>query len=100
MDTELFEKLLRMAESESLDFKRDQYLFASASDEVKSELLKDILAFANSWRETEARILIGVEEVPGARGNVHGIHSLPPFLWTQVLESFSFLIVLVFEVHR
>ena len=41
-------------ESPTLDFKRDQYAFEGASDSDKSELLKDILAFANSWRRTDA----------------------------------------------
>src|SRR5262249_2904436 len=39
----------------------------------KSELLKDILAFANGWRHAEAYILIGVEEVKGDRSIVVGI---------------------------
>ena len=42
----LFESLLHEEESSSLDFKRDQYPFVGASDDDKSELLKDILAFA------------------------------------------------------
>ena len=35
-------------------------------------MLKDILAFANSWRTTTAYILVGVEEVMGGRSNVVG----------------------------
>jgi hypothetical protein len=69
----LFESLLHEEESSSLDFKRDQYPFVGASDDDKSELLKDILAFANSWRRSTAYILIGVEEVKGGRGVVHGV---------------------------
>src|SRR4029077_5803466 len=38
----------------------------------KSELLKDILAFANGWRDAEAYILIGVEEVAGGRSTLGG----------------------------
>jgi hypothetical protein len=56
-----------------LDFKRDQYPFAGATDAEKAELLKDILAFANAWRRTDAFILVGVEEVKGERGKVHGV---------------------------
>ena len=37
-----------MEEGPTLDFKREQYRFDKASDEDKSELLKDILAFANT----------------------------------------------------
>lgn len=64
MNTHLFETLLYQHESESLDFKREQYKLGT--DEEKVTLLKDILAFANSFRRSEAYILIGVEEVrPG-----------------------------------
>ncbi len=56
-----------------LDFKRDQYPFAGADDRTKSELLKDILAFANSWRHATAYILIGVEENLGQRCRVVGV---------------------------
>jgi hypothetical protein len=52
--------LLFEAEGAELDFKREQYSFEGADDRVKSELLKDILAFANAWRRTDAYILIGV----------------------------------------
>lgn len=54
--------LLYRGESESLDFKRDQYPFSSKDDRTKSELLKDILAMANSWRTETAYILIGVDD--------------------------------------
>jgi hypothetical protein len=59
--------LLWQSESETLDFKRDQYPFDNASDDQRSELLKDILAFANAWRSGPARILIGVDEVRHGR---------------------------------
>ena len=52
---------------------RPQYPFEHATDEEKSELLKDILAFANAWRRTTAYILIGVDEVKGGRSNVVGV---------------------------
>lgn len=55
------------SESETLDFKRDQYKFIGCTDEDKSELLKDILSFANAWREENAYILIGVSEENGHR---------------------------------
>lgn len=67
------EQLLFENESPTLDFKRQQYAFEGAPDLDKSELLKDILAFANSWRRTDAFILIGVEEVPNGRSNVLGV---------------------------
>jgi hypothetical protein len=73
MDPQQLEALLYEDESTSLDFKRDQYLFAAATDHEKSELLKDILAFANSWRRSDAYILIGVEEIKGGRSKPVGV---------------------------
>ena len=69
----MFEQLLYQEESNSLDFKRDQYRFDGAIDDVKSELLKDILAFANSWKRTDGYILIGVEDVKGGKSIVAGV---------------------------
>ena len=57
LDSKLVEDLLHEAEGTSLDFKSAQYSFEYATDKEKSELLKDILAFANSWRRTTAYIL-------------------------------------------
>ena len=73
LDLKLVERLLHEAEGTSLDFKSAQYPFEQATDEEKSELLKDILAFANSWRRNTAYILIGVEEVAGGRSKIVGI---------------------------
>jgi hypothetical protein len=75
MNDALFESLLNEDESSYLDFKRDQYLFIGATDDEKGKLLKDILAFANAWRRTDAYILIGVEDVQGGRSKVVGITS-------------------------
>jgi hypothetical protein len=69
---EIIEELLFEEESTSLDYKSEQYKFVSASDHEKSELLKDILAFANAWRRTDAYILIGVKEVKGGRAEILG----------------------------
>ena len=73
MTNEELEFLLNAGEGTALDFKREQYAFQGANNSDKSELLKDILAFANSWRENKAYILIGVDEVKGGRGKVVGI---------------------------
>ena len=73
MDLELLEQLLHEPESQSLDFKQAQYRFERSSELDKSELLKDVLAFANSWRRTPAYVLIGVREVKGGRSQVIGI---------------------------
>jgi len=73
IDNELIENLLYGEEGVDLDFKRDQYKFAKASNEEKGEVLKDILAFANSWRRSDAFILIGVKEIKGGRCEIVGI---------------------------
>ena len=73
MDDRLLEQLLHEEEGSTLDAKRDQYRFYSASDSEKSELLKDILAFANAWRRETAYITIGVKEVQGGRNTVVGV---------------------------
>ncbi|MCB9702287.1 MAG: ATP-binding protein [Myxococcales bacterium] len=67
------ETLLSMSESDVLDFKQAQYPFAGATVEQKSELVKDILAFANAWKTGDAHIVIGARENPGGRAIVTGI---------------------------
>lgn len=100
MNDELLERLLHAGESVTLDYKRAQYLFGSGEPEGQGELLKDILAFANTERIAEAYILIGVEEVPGAtRAGVRGVgkhladNNLQQFVRSktnrQVLFSYS-----------
>lgn len=70
---EKIESLLFEDESSTLDFKREQYPFSDADDFQKAELLKDILAFSNAWRRTDAYILIGVKEVKGGKSEVVGV---------------------------
>lgn len=74
IDNSLIDMLLYGEEGVDLDFKRDQYKFLKASEDEKGELLKDILAFANSWRRSDAFILIGIKEVKGGRSKVYGIN--------------------------
>lgn len=64
--------LLHRSESETLDFKREQYPFAGASDDSKGELLKDVLAMANAWKDSDAHIVIGVEEDHGRAKSICG----------------------------
>lgn len=98
MTESLLESLLYRTESETLDFKEGQYAFVGANNEQKSELLKDILAFANAWRDTDAFILIGVREVRGAKSLVTGIqatehfddHSLQQFVCSKTNRPVSF----------
>jgi hypothetical protein len=76
IETNLIESLLFEEEGVELDLKQEQYRFAKASDDEKSELLKDVLAFANAWRRSDAFILIGVQDVKGGRSTVVGITDL------------------------
>ncbi len=88
MNNALFEQLLYEEESNTLDFKEKQYRFARATNEEKSEILKDILGFANAWRRSDAYIIVGVKEIRGGRSVVVGIsanehldeHSLQQFV--------------------
>ncbi len=88
MTNELFEHLLYEEEGTGIDFKKEQYRFSKATDEERSELVKDVLGFANAWRRTKAYILVGVQEVRGGRSNLIGIpaseqlddHSLQQFI--------------------
>lgn len=73
MDAGLLESLLNEDESSSLDFKSEQYPFEGASEDEKGELLKDLLALANSWRREDTYILIGVEEIRGSRSRPVGV---------------------------
>lgn len=86
MNDTLMEQLLNDEESSWLDFKEKQYLFNKTDfaglsfttkqiEEEKSELLKDILAFANATivEGKDAYILIGAQEVKGGRSILKGI---------------------------
>ena len=77
IDGSLVETLLHMSEGDTLDFKREQYLLANATPEQKGELVKDILAFANAWKTSDAYILVGVAENPGGRAKVVGVSDHP-----------------------
>ena len=61
-DEQLIDILLYTGEGASLDYKVQQYPHDGATPEAKGELLKDILAFANAWRQENAYILIGVSD--------------------------------------
>lgn len=67
-------ELLYRTESDSLDFKEEQYKFVNEDNKhIKSELLKDILAFANAWRDSDAYILIGIKENNKSEHEIIGI---------------------------
>lgn len=70
---EIVEALLCEDESTTLDFKATQYPFATANDDQKSEIIKDILAFANAFRREDAYILLGVQDHQGGRATIVGV---------------------------
>ena len=59
---ELLEQLRYKGEGPDLDYKSERPSFIKASDDEKSELLKDILALANAHRDGVAYILFGFKE--------------------------------------
>jgi hypothetical protein len=93
---ELLEQLLHENECTYLDFKRAQYPFSGESDEVKSELLKDIIALANADTGRVGFILIGAEENRGGRAMIHGVtshlndHDLQQFVNTKTHRPLRF----------
>ncbi|HBS6722256.1 TPA: ATP-binding protein [Klebsiella pneumoniae] len=72
------DKLLNMlrykSEGTDIDFKSTQYRFNNGSENDKSELLKDILAIANSWRDGTGYILLGFKDHRPNPAEVVGIH--------------------------
>jgi len=74
MDETLLEQLLHTSEGERVDFKESQYAFNGSDESKRIEVLKDILGFANAWRDSDSYILIGVREVIGGVAEVIGIN--------------------------
>ena len=97
----LIESFLYQTEGTAIDFKREQYLFDKASDEQKSELLKDVLAFANSWRQGDAYIVIGVIEVDGGRHKTVNIVEHPDDAQIQqfINSKTNRNVQMAYEVH-
>jgi hypothetical protein len=71
--TDTIEALLWEDESTTLDFKQTQYPFTGATPDQKSEIIKDILAFANAFRRDDAYILLGVQDNQGGRATITGV---------------------------
>lgn len=90
--------LLNMTESETFDFKSGQYKFYGATDDEKAELLKDIIAFANSWKAGDAFIVIGVSEKNGRKDTVVGVtdplkdNDVQQFVNSKTNRRVSFLV--------
>jgi hypothetical protein len=72
---ELLEQLRCKGEGPDLDYKAERPAFAKASDDVKSELLKDILALANAHRDGTGYILFGFKENQPHPAEVVGLPS-------------------------
>lgn len=70
---QLLEELRYKGEGSDLDYKSERYPFVKVSDDEKSELLKDILALANTHRDGTAYILIGFKENPPHPAEVVGL---------------------------
>lgn len=70
--TDTVEALLCEDESTTLDLKEAQYPLTT--DNEKSELLKDLLAFANAFRRDTAYILLGIRDTKGTRSTITGAH--------------------------
>lgn len=62
MIDELLNKLRYKSEGTDIDFKSAQYRFNKGSEDAKGEILKDILAIANAWRDGPGYILIGFKD--------------------------------------
>jgi len=100
MQTTRIRELLNHHESTTLDFKRDQYRLTN--DEEKSELIKDLLAFANTPRTSDAHIIIGIAEAPTPPHTITGIteplldHHLQQLVNTKLNRPITFS----YETHR
>ncbi|KKW50703.1 transcriptional regulator [Pantoea ananatis] len=70
----LLNTLRYKSEGTDIDFKSAQYRFNNGSEKDKSELLKDILAIANAWRDGTGYILLGFKDQRPNPAMVVGIH--------------------------
>lgn len=62
MGDELLTALRYKSEGTDIDFKSAQYRFIGGSENDKAEMLKDILAMANAWRDGPGYILLGLKD--------------------------------------
>jgi len=72
---ELLSALRYKSEGTDIDFKSTQYRFIGANDDDKSEMLKDILAIANAWRDGAGYILLGFKDQRPHPALVMGINA-------------------------
>ncbi|GJG96822.1 ATP-binding protein [Cupriavidus pauculus] len=62
MTDEFLNALRYKSEGTDIDFKSAQYRFIGGNEEDKAEMLKDILAMANAWRDGPGYILLGFKD--------------------------------------
>jgi Putative DNA-binding domain len=70
---ELLTALRYKSEGTDIDFKSTQYRFIGGSEDSKAEMLKDILAIANAWRDGPGYILLGFKDQRPHPAEVLGI---------------------------
>jgi hypothetical protein len=96
MNSETLSQLLTCGESDTLDFKLTHYDLGGPGDDQRmkerkrAKFAKDILAFANLWRDEPRHIVIGAKprkqggvDAPGVTGHVDGaelVHALDGFV--------------------
>lgn len=73
MIDELLTALRYKSEGTDIDFKSAQYRFIGGSEDEKAEMLKDILAMANAWRDGPSYILLGFKDQRPHPAEVVGI---------------------------
>jgi hypothetical protein len=96
MITNVLDRLRYRSEGTDLDFKQAQYRFVRGTEADKSELLKDVLAIANAWRDDAGYILIGFRDARPHPAEVTGIAeqlddaALQQFINSKVKPKLSF----------
>lgn len=95
---DVLDRLRYESEGPGIDFKRAQYQLLSKEEDKKSELLKDVLAMANSWRQGDgpAYILIGFQDRAPSPAEVVGLDvhlddaQLQQFIGSKVKPKLNF----------
>jgi predicted HTH transcriptional regulator len=97
VSNDILNKLRYRSEGDDLDFKQAQYHFVEGNDITKSEMLKDILAIANAWREGPGYIVLGFKDQRPHPAEVTGITDhiddaqLQQFVNSKVKPKLTFL---------
>jgi len=75
--TEVFEELIDLNESDTLDFKECQYSFDADTKEAKkskrANFVKDFICMANTPRKASAYIVLGVRALPDGKKELLGL---------------------------